>query len=116
MLMDEQVGEESGVDLAQAWVTTEGAVSRAGVWHKAQPTMLNTRLPLAMESAPPGLVVDGVGGASRRMANCTTSLGTAVYCVGFMLVPSSGVEFSLQFAGRPPFHRGWRARSGRVRW
>src|SRR5580698_154988 len=92
---------------------TDGAVLRLGVWHIAQPTIPNRRLPLAMDAAPPGLLVDGVGGASRRMniANCTTSLGTAGNCVEIKLVVSSGVGFSLQLAGRPPL----RASSGLAR-
>ena len=74
------------------------------MWHMAQPIALKFWLPLAMDCAPPGLVLEGVGGARRRMniANCTTSLGTSAYCAGFVTVASSGVGFILQFAGRPP--------------
>ena len=48
-----------------------------GVWQLAQPTARNNRRPLAIDVAPPGLVVDGVGGANNRMnmANITVSLG-----------------------------------------
>src|ERR1700686_3398786 len=103
--------------LAFTWlspgVMPEEEVWSVGVWHMAQPTKLKRFFPLAMDCAPPGLVVEGVGGARSRMnmANCTTSLGTAVYCEGFMFPVSSVVAFTLQFAGRPPA----RASSGLAR-
>ena len=55
-----------------AWV-----LPRVGVWHTAHPMELNSDLPCEIEVAPPGTVVDGIGGASRRMniENATTSLG-----------------------------------------
>src|SRR5437870_13495497 len=51
-------------------------VVREGVWHKAQPILLNNLLPLAID----GVSVSGAGGARKRMkiANFTVSLGTAV--------------------------------------
>ena len=77
----------------------------AGVWHSAQPICEKTRAPSAIDAAPPGAVVDGVGGASRRMniAKPTVSLGTAVVCIAVMLVASSGVGFNRQFAGKCRF-------------
>src|SRR5271165_881373 len=88
----------------RAGVTPEVPVWSVGVWHMAQPITLKLRLPLAMDGAPPGLVLEGFGGARRRMniANCTMSLGTSAYCEGFVTVVSLGVGFILQFAGRPP--------------
>jgi len=42
---------------------------------------LNRRRPLAIEVAPPGVMVEGVGGASKRMniANITVSLGMEAF-------------------------------------
>src|SRR5580704_1710075 len=82
----------------------EAEVRSAGVWQFAHPIAWNTWLPLAMELAPPGFVVEGVGGARRRMniANCTTSLGTAESGDAVILVPSSGVGLILHSRGRPP--------------
>ena len=42
---------------------------------------LNSRRPLAIEVVPPGVVVEGVGGASKRMniANITVSLGMEAF-------------------------------------
>src|ERR1700674_6071017 len=92
-------------------VNEDGAVRIAGVWQSAHPAVQKARLPLVIEDAPPGLVVEAVGGARRRMniANCTVSLGTWAFCaVGsefastVKLEVSSGVWFSLQLAERPP--------------
>ena len=43
----------------------------------AQPMARNSQRPLLIEVAPPGVVVEGMGGASKRMniANITVSLG-----------------------------------------
>jgi hypothetical protein len=53
----------------------------AGVWQTAQPTEVNNDFPLAIEVGPPGVVVDGTGGASNRMncANASTSLRTVAF-------------------------------------
>src|SRR5882757_5393893 len=85
-----------------------------GVWQTAQPMELNRALPWVIEVAPPGVVVDGVGGARRRMncANAMTSLGmeaftangSALVEVGVKLVTSSGYPTVFRFrqlAGRP---------------
>ena len=37
-----------------------------GVWHSAQPTLANRLLPRPIESAPPGVSGEGVGGARKR--------------------------------------------------
>src|SRR5262249_34098591 len=88
----------------RAAVMVEEAVVIDGVWQSAQPMELNAALPLVMDVVPPGLVVEGVGGASKRIntANCATSLGTAEFGDAVKFMPSSGVGFSVQFAGSPP--------------
>ena len=60
----------------EAWVELIVAV-----WQVAQPMALNSRRPLAIEVVPPGVVVEGVGGASKRMniANITVSLGMEAF-------------------------------------
>src|SRR5262249_9493012 len=82
-------------------VMLEGCVELiVGVWHAPQPMFTNAFRPLTIEFAPPGVVVDGVGGARSRMnvENCTASLGmdaltTAgleLLVVGVKCVGSSG--------------------------
>ena len=93
----------------------EGCVDLiVSVWHVAQPIALNSALPLAIEVAPPGVVVDGIGGARSRMncANASTSLSMEAFkanwsvlvTVGEKLLVSSGYPFPVrfrQFDGRP---------------
>ena len=58
---------------------TELPVVRDGVWHKAQPMLLNSALPLLMDAEQfTPTVQAGVGGARKRMKweNITMSLGT----------------------------------------
>src|SRR4029077_2578404 len=72
---------------AVAWprleVIEERAVFNDGVWQRLQPTALNRLLPFAIDVDPPGVVVDGVGGARSRMniANPTVSLSVPVAVV-----------------------------------
>ena len=40
-----------------------------GVWQSAHPTEPKSALPLAIDGAPPGVSIDGTGGASMRMKN-----------------------------------------------
>src|ERR1700733_2795034 len=49
-----------------------------GVWQVAHPMDENNALPVEIAEAPPGVVVEGIGGASRRMnsAKSTISEGT----------------------------------------
>src|SRR5580658_8312532 len=64
-------------------VIFEGCVELSvGVWHVAHPIELNSAWPRDIEAAPPGVVVDGVGGASSRInsANKTMSEGTWAFC------------------------------------
>src|SRR5882672_6845150 len=90
------------VALLNPGVIDDALVVSEPVWQAAQPIALNTARPVLMEAAPPGTVVDGVGGASMRMnnENFTTSLDvprlSALKCVR-----SSGVGLNLQFAGNP---------------
>ena len=55
------------------------------VWQVAQPMELKSDFPLAIEDAPPGTVVDAMGGAVSRMniANATTSLGIEAFSVNW---------------------------------
>src|SRR5271155_1837207 len=95
-------------------VILEGCVELSVcVWQVAQPMDLNSACPAAIEDAPPGVVVDGTGGASSRMnsANKTMSAGTCAFCAAaseldatVKLVPSSGypvLDRFRQFAGSP---------------
>ncbi len=58
--------------------TNESPVWSAGVWHKAQPMLANSWLPWLIEVDPPGLVVDGVGGARKRMKKENFSMALMV--------------------------------------
>src|SRR5215467_3996986 len=71
-----------------------------GVWHSAQPMLLNSCLPFEIDVAPPGVVVEGVGGASKRMnnANFSMSVVASSAVVASMLVVSLGVVANWQFA------------------
>src|ERR1700675_570810 len=83
------------------------------VWQVAQPIALNNDCPREIEAAPPGVVVEGVGGARSRInsANKTMSEGTSAFCAAgsafdatVKLVASSGypvLERFRQFAGSP---------------
>src|SRR5262245_11037969 len=66
--------------------TVEFPVVKLGVWHNAQPTWLNTALPLLIDVAPPGEVVEGVGAARKRMKNANFSIA---------LIASSGAAPSV---------------------
>ncbi len=77
-------------------------VVSAGEWQTLQPMALKRLFPLLIDVAPPGVVVEGTGGASRRMnmANDTVSLSVPTADV-LKLVWSSGVAFNLHCDGRP---------------
>src|SRR6266850_34276 len=53
----------------RAATVASGPVLSFGVWQRTQPTFAKICLPLPIESEPPGFVVDGVGGARKRMKN-----------------------------------------------
>ncbi len=76
--------------------TLEEPVFIVGVWHALQPMDENSALPRAMEAAPPGVSVEGAGGARKRMkfANCTTSLAAATGVAASVLVVSLGVPLN----------------------
>src|SRR5437660_7020798 len=80
------------VALPRLGVKRDGDVVSDAVWQSAHPTELNRLRPFAIDVAPPGTVVDGVGGARKRMniANCTVSLSVAMEVV-LKFVWSSGV-------------------------
>src|SRR5262245_11309529 len=86
--------------LLESAATVEAPVVNAGVWHSAQPTSLNSDLPFVIEVAPPGVVVDGTGGARRRMknANLTMSLTASLGVVASMFDASFGVVANWQLA------------------
>src|SRR5436189_1624479 len=90
--------------LLRLGVNFEAVVLRVGVWQVLQPMALNRFLPLVIDVEPPGVVVDGVGGARRRMniAKATASLNTPSLTPS-KWVMSSGVALTLQAAGRPLF-------------
>src|SRR5581483_10332819 len=90
------------VTLPSPGVRDEAEVASEGVWHEEQPIELNSDLPALMEVEPPGVVVDGAGGADKRMnmENFTTSLDVP-NAVWLNCVWSSGVPLMRQFAGRP---------------
>ena len=64
------------VALLRLEVSADAEVVSEGVWQTAQPMALNSDRPLLMDVEPPGVVVEGVGGARKRMkfAKATTSL------------------------------------------
>ena len=74
-------------------------VRRVGVWQSAQPTSAKSCRPLAMEIEPPGVVVDGVGGARKRMkkANFSMALTVAVPPTAAVSVTSLGTRANWQF-------------------
>src|SRR5436305_1246135 len=90
------------VALPRLGVNADAVVVSDAVWQRAQPMELNRLRPFAIDVAPPGTVVDGVGGARRRMniANCTVSLNVATDVV-LKFVWSSGVALTRHAAGRP---------------
>ena len=49
-------------------------VVKVGVWHRAHPTDWNEMLPFVIDVCPPGIVVDGVGGARNRMKSLNFSI------------------------------------------
>src|SRR5260370_14831292 len=81
--------------LAVAWlkprVNLEAWVVSDGEWQVAQPMALKSLRPLAIEVAPPGVVVEGVGWSRNCMKtlNSPTSLVTAE-----AVVPPEGVMSS----------------------
>src|SRR5436309_2405375 len=48
-------------------------VLSTGVWQRAHPMFVNTRRPLAIDTDPPGVSDDGVGGARKRMKKANFS-------------------------------------------
>src|SRR5215471_535039 len=85
--------------LLESAVIVDVPVVNEGVWHSAQPILLNTCLPFAIDVAPPGVVVEGVGGARRRMnsANFSMSVVASSAVVASMFVLSFGVVANWQF-------------------
>src|SRR3569833_2608058 len=73
-------------------VICEDWVFMLGVWHTAQPIELNNDLPLLMEVAPPGVVVEAIGGARRRMncANPSRSLRIAEPAAPKLVIAAGG--------------------------
>src|SRR5262249_34893484 len=92
------------VALFRLEVKFERNVVSDGVWQTLQPMALNRFLPLLIEVEPPGVVVDGVGAARKRMnmAKATVSLITPAPTPS-KCVMSSGVALIRQLAGRPAF-------------
>src|SRR5689334_3766526 len=90
------------VALERLDVKLELVVVSDGVWQTVQPIEANSARPLLIDVEPPGVVVDGVGGASRRMnmAKATVSLITPAP-VPLNCVRSSGVALTLQLFVRP---------------
>src|SRR5437870_593283 len=90
------------VALVRLEVKLERVVASDGVWQTLQPIELNSALPLLIDVEPPGVVVDGVGAARRRMnmAKATVSLITPAP-VPLNCVRSSGVALTLQLFVRP---------------
>src|SRR5215472_4950407 len=80
-------------------VRDDAVVGSDLVWHASQWMLLNRELPFAMDLAPPGFVVDGVGGARKRMkfTNFWMSLTSAVP-VWLKFRWSSGVALNMQFS------------------
>jgi hypothetical protein len=60
-------------------------VVSVGVWQKAQPTLLNRSRPRVIDAEPPGVVVEGVGGARKRMKNANRSTSEKASTVGEMV-------------------------------
>src|SRR5216117_2226843 len=91
------------VTLFKPGVKLERVVASDGVWQTLQPMALNRARPLLIDVEPPGVVVDGVGGASSRMnmAKATVSLMLSVGAAAPTSVMSSGVALNLQTAGNP---------------
>src|SRR5438105_4142013 len=91
---------------AVAWprleVMAERDVVSDGVWQTLQPMELKRLRPLVIDVEPPGTVVEGVGGARRRMniAKPTVSLSVPVAVV-LKFVWSSGVALMRQAEGSP---------------
>src|SRR5882672_2362560 len=75
-------------------------VVNEGVWHSAQPTLVNNCLPSAIESAPPGVSDEGTGGARKRMkfANRSMAPSTSIGVVASKLVTSLGTVANWQLA------------------
>src|ERR1700760_1917199 len=103
----------------------EGCVFNDGVWHTEQPIDLNSAAPCVIDVAPPGTVVEGTGGARRRMncANASTSLRIDAFAANVLvavelaekLVLSSGYPAPArlrQLAGNPV---PWTSSPGRGR-
>src|SRR5205823_12991159 len=80
------------VALPNPGVKLEGWVASDGVWQVAQPIALKSLRPLAIEVAPPGEVVEGVGWSRNCMnaTNSPTSLVTVEALVPPEWVMSSG--------------------------
>jgi regulator of protease activity HflC (stomatin/prohibitin superfamily) len=86
----EQVGEEIHRLLTERRAAPASVVND-GVWHSAQPMLVNVFRPALTEVEPPGVVIDGVGGARKRMkiANASILDGTSVTAVASKLVGDS---------------------------
>src|SRR5437899_9717515 len=54
--------------------TVESPVFNVGVWQSAHPTLTNSERPLLIEVAPPGMFVEGVGGARNRWKKANFSI------------------------------------------
>src|SRR5205085_9280383 len=76
----------------------DGPVESVGVWHSAHPAAVNASRPRPIDADPPGMFIDGFGGARKRMkdANRSTALTVCVPTVASVLVTSFGVVTSWQ--------------------
>ena len=72
------------------------------MWQSAQPTDVKSCLPRVMEALPPGVVVEGSGGARKRMkkANFSTSLIASAPVAAFTSVVSLGTVLNWQASSR----------------
>src|SRR5258707_14769271 len=98
MLWTSRSEKRLALALLRSAVISDVPVCSVGVWHNAHPMALNICLPLAIEAVPPGVSVEGVGGASNRMniAKPMASPDASTVLVACSLDLSSGVGFSLQ--------------------
>ena len=64
-VVHQQVGEQVRPAGCASAAIAALPVVNDGVWQSAQPTLLKSVRPAAIEGAPPGVVGDGVGGASK---------------------------------------------------
>src|SRR5262249_38600413 len=90
--------ENRGTGCWLSAVTVVFDVVNEGVWHSAQPVLVNSSLPFAIEAAPPGVSVEGTGASRKRMKNENLSIaltpsGTVAASV---LVTSFGIVANWQ--------------------